>query len=55
MQTDPAKELIVLTSSSYIDGSGQRGLARCAKGKKKSYRKERIKNAEWVPEVGENS
>lgn len=38
MQTNPAKELIVLTSSSYIDGSSRRGLARCAKRKKKLHR-----------------
>jgi len=36
MQTDPVEELIVLVSSSYIDGSGRRELARCVKGKEKT-------------------
>jgi len=52
MQTDPAEELIVLASSSYIDGSGRRELARCVKRKEKSYiGKERTKNEEWYQKL----
>jgi len=35
MQTDPVEELIVLASSSYIDGSGRRELALVALKEKK--------------------
>lgn len=39
MQTDPARELAVLTSSSYTDGSSRRGLARCVEGKEKKKKR----------------
>lgn len=42
MQTDPARELAVLTSSSYTDGSSRRGLARCAGGEKEKKNYTRI-------------
>jgi len=56
MQTDPVEELIVLASSSYIDGSGRRELARCVKKKeKKKATSGRNEQRRIVPEVGENS
>lgn len=39
MQTDPARELAVLTSSSYTDGSSRRGLARCANEEREGEKK----------------